>query len=341
MLELDGSEGGGQLLRSALSLAMLANRAVKLRNVRGDRPTPGLRPQHVAAVELAAEVSDATVDGAEEGSDRLWFDPGTPTPGEYAIDVGTAGSATLVCETLIPLAAGIDGPLHVRVTGGTDVKWSPPADYLRRVKLPLLREYGIPASVAVDRRGFYPAGGGELKLTVAPGSVEEITLVNRGARDQATVHAVASDDLADADVAGRLCGTAADTLRTEGWSVTSRTTTIAAADSTGAALVIRLGFASSVAGVAKLGEPGVPAEQVATQAVRDGLAFERTGAAVDPWLADQLLLPLALGGGRIRMPRITEHVSASLPLLRAFGVDIERDDRTVRVPDAGTLITPG
>lgn len=341
MLELDGAAGGGQFLRSALSVAMLSGQGFVLRNIRGDRPTPGLRPQHLAAVELAAEVCDATVDGAREGNDRIRFVPGRTKGGEYTVEVGTAGSVTLVCETLLPLAAGIDNPLRAEMTGGTDVKWSPPVDFLRRVKLPLLRDKGLPASVQVNRRGFYPEGGGDISLTLAPGTTERIDFTDRGARDRATVHAVASTDLADPEVARRLAQTATAGLRAEGWTVTFRTATLAAADSTGAVLVIRLSFESSVAGVTGLGEPGVPAEQVATRAVRDVRAFEQTDAAVDPWLADQLLVPLALQGGRIRVPRVTDHVSTSLELLRAFGVSVRREDRVIEVPNGGTLLTRG
>lgn len=341
MLELDGGHGGGQLLRSALALSALSGRAFDLQNVRGDRSDPGLRPQHLAAVRLAAEVCDARVEGAETGSDRVQFDPGQPTSGRYAVDIETAGSATLVCETLLPVVARLEGPLRVQVTGGTDVKWSPPADYLRRVKLPVLRKYGVPAAVEIDRRGFYPVGGGQVTLTLAPGEFERLDLTARDYRNRATVHAVASDDLADADVAERLARTTETGLRNDGWTVASRSATIASTDSPGAVLVVRLGFEGSVAGITAFGERGVAAERVASRALHDARAFERTAAAVDPYLADQLLVPLALAGGQIRVPRVTNHVATSLGLLRRFGVDVTVEDRTVRVPDAGTLNTPG
>lgn len=337
VLELDGADGGGQLLRSALSLSMLAGRPFDLENVRGGRDDPGLRPQHLAAVELAADVCGATVEGAAIGSEEVRFDPGDPRPGEYTVDVETAGSVTLLCETLLPLAARLDGPLRAELSGGTDVAWSPPLDYLDRVKLPLLRAHGWPAVLVARRRGFYPAGGGEVMLTLAPGAPHRFDLDQRGGRTRASVYAIASEDLHEAEVADRLASDATEGLRGGDWTVGSWAATYAETASTGAALALALGFDRGRAGVGVLGERGVPAEQIASRAVRCVAAFERTDAAVDPYLADQLLVPLAVAGGSIRVPRVTDHVETSVRLLRAFDVDLRVDDRVVSVPSGGTL----
>ncbi|MFC6730183.1 RNA 3'-terminal phosphate cyclase, partial [Natronoarchaeum mannanilyticum] len=203
MIELDGAEGGGQIVRSALSLSALAGEPFRIENVRGARDDPGLKHQHHAAVELVAEVCDADVEGAELDAETLTFDPGQPSGGQYEVDVGTAGSVTLVFDAVLPLAVTIDEPLAVTISGGTDVEWSPPIDYYRRVKLPVLRRHAVDAAVDVERRGFYPAGGGVATLTVDPSDPAPIDLTDRGERHGVRLYSVASEELTDADVAER------------------------------------------------------------------------------------------------------------------------------------------
>jgi RNA 3'-terminal phosphate cyclase (ATP) len=186
VIDLDSSDGGGQLVRTALSLSAVRGVPFRMERVRGDRPNPGLKRQHLACVEAVAALTDADVEGAAVGSETLRFEPtvrpGAATaPDEVAVDVGTAGSVTLVADTLLPLATRIDGPVRADLTGGTDVRWSPSTDYLRRVKLPLLRSFGLDADVGVDRRGFYPAGGGTLDLRLRPSSLDPIELGTRDA----------------------------------------------------------------------------------------------------------------------------------------------------------------
>ena len=137
-VDVDGSEGGGQLLRTALTLSALTERPFEMTGIRANRPSPGLRPQHLACVETVAALTEADVSGASVESDRLAFTPKRPPNGSATVAVGTAGSVTLVFDTVLPLAVGIDAPLRVTASGGTDVKWAPPFDALRRVKLPLL-----------------------------------------------------------------------------------------------------------------------------------------------------------------------------------------------------------
>lgn len=321
MLQIDGAGGGGQLVRSALTCSLSTGEGFELAGIRGDRPDPGLKPQHLAAVELAADLSDATVSGAELGSETLTFDPGPVSSGDYAVDIGTAGSVTLVCDVVLPLAARLDDPLTVTVEGGTDVQWSPPVDYLSRVKLPLVREVGWSASVDVARRGFYPVGGGRVALSLSPSAPDPLEYTGRGDQGGATVYAVESDHLSDADVADRLAETATGGLQAAGWSVDARTETVES-DSPGAVVVVRLDYEGGVAGVSALGEKGVPAEDVADRAVAAAESFDSGPGAVDARLADQLVLPVALSGGRVWIPGVTDHVGTNVELVRAFGFDV-------------------
>jgi RNA 3'-terminal phosphate cyclase (ATP) len=354
MLEVDGSEGGGQLLRSALALSLLDGVPVEIGDVRGDRPEPGLKPQHLAAVETAAAVADATVEGTDLGSESVTFEPGEPTGGHYEVDIGTAGSVTLLFDTLLPLAATIDESLAVTATGGTDVSWSPPLAYYRGVKLPLLRRFGLAAAVDLDRTGFYPAGGGRATLFLWPSTLSPVALDTPLEPTAARVYSKAATDLVDAEVADRQADTATDTLEQRGIEVVERRTAYVASDGPGSALAVRLDGAPHdgaphdgegaddglegqwddrqhpLAGFDAYGAPGKPAEEVAAEVTDQIRRFRGSGAAVDSHTADQLLVFLALAGGRVAVPGISDHVATSRDLLAAF-------DRPVGVDRSGPV----
>ncbi|ELZ29781.1 RNA 3'-terminal-phosphate cyclase [Halogeometricum pallidum JCM 14848] len=322
MLELDGGAGGGQQVRTALSLAAIEGRPIRVENVRAERPDPGLKAQHVAAVEAVAAATEATVEDVEVGGDAFTFEPTAAPGGEFAVDVGTAGSATLVCDALLPLAVALREPLTARVTGGTDVKWSPMVDYLRHAKIPLLRAVGVDADLAVERRGFYPAGGGTLSLTVRPSSLSELRLRERGPVRGLSARAVAADSLESASVAERMAAAADD--RTAVPTATAATYTETA--SPGAVLTLVADCGDSRAGYGVLGERGVPAESVAEEAVEAFREWRATGAAVDEHLGDQLLPWVALAGGAVRMPRVTDHVRTNAAVIRAFGYELDVEE---------------
>ncbi|MEF8851991.1 MAG: RNA 3'-terminal phosphate cyclase [Haloarculaceae archaeon] len=330
MVEVDGSAGGGQILRTSLALSMLSGKSVTVENVRGDRPEPGLRHQHLAAVEAAAAVSDAVVEGADLGSERVAFEPGEPRGGRYEVTIDTAGSLTLVFDTIWPVATVLEEPLTLTATGGTDVKWSPTMAFCRRVKLPLLREHGLAVAVDVGRPGFYPAGGGRATLGLWPSSLSPVRL-GGGTGVEARVYSLASESLADPDVAARQADTAASGLADLGVETTRREVAYAAADSPGSSLVVGLEGEGIRAGFDALGEPGKPAEDVATDAVADVETWVETPAAVDEHLADQLVVALALGGGRVATPRVTDHVETNLAVLEAFGYDCSVVNRNGQV----------
>jgi RNA 3'-terminal phosphate cyclase (ATP) len=337
MLEIDGSEGGGQILRSALALAAITGRPVRIENVRGDRPDPGLKPQHLAVVETLAEITDARVSGTTTGADEVEFEPGPPTGGDVTARIGTAGSISLLFDAVLPLAVRIDEPLSVTATGGTEVKWSPPILTYRRVKLPLCRRFGLQAAIERERTGFYPAGGGRATLHLAPSSLSPLSLVEREPFVCARVYSIASADLADSDVARRQAETAQERLADCELDVQATHTISAESDSTGSALVVGLEYENSRAAFDALGEPGRPAEDVAASAVTGAVEFRDGAGAVDRHLADQLLVFLALAGGEIRVPELTDHVTSSLALLEAFGFELEVDQSgpapTVRARD--------
>jgi len=326
MLEVDGSAGGGQLVRTAVTLSMVTGEAVEIADVRGDRPTPGLKAQHRAVVETAADVCDADVSGVETGSDTVTFDPGRPTGGRYEADIGTAGSVTLLFDTFLPLAARLDEPLTLTATGGTDVKWSPPLSYYRQVKLPLLRRFGLAAAVESRRTGFYPAGGGRATLRLWPSSLSPVELSAPSAVTGARVYSTAATDLADSNVAERQADAAVDGLANLGVEVVERRVSYVDSASPGSVVVVRVDCAETVAGFDAFGAPEKRAEALGNEAVEGVRPFVRDDAAVDEYAADQLLVFLALVGGSVRIPRVTDHVSASLGLLETFDRGLTLDE---------------
>ncbi|APW97646.1 RNA 3'-terminal-phosphate cyclase [Halobiforma lacisalsi AJ5] len=331
--ELDGSDAGGQFVRTALALSVLENEPIRIENVRGNRSTPGLRHQHLAVAETMVELCDADATGVELGSETVEFDPALETRsrhprlegGRYAVDIGTAGSVTLLFDAVLPLAAVLESPLRLTVTGGTDVKWSPPLDYVRHVKLPLLRQFGLVAACELERRGFYPTGGGRATLHLAPSTIEPIDLRSRGEADGLRLYSTEAAALSEQDVAFRQAEGALERLD-DGLEARERCETTAESACPGSAIVLRLeyeagpGGATGLAGFTALGERGTPAERVGEDAANAANRFLAGTAPVDRHMADQLLVFLALAGGRVRVPEETDHVATSRALLEAVDV---------------------
>lgn len=340
MLDVDGSAGGGQMVRTALTLSMVTETPVRLTNVRGSRPTPGLRPQHLAGVRVAEAVSDASVSGVDIGATELTFAPQSVSGGDYQYDIGTAGSVILLFETLLPLATTLDEPLSLQATGGTDVKWSPPMAYYERVKLPFLARFGLDAETMLHRSGFYPAGGGRATLRLDPSSLSPIERTDRGPLDRVIIHSKASTSLEGASVATRQADAASEALADADVDHVVAEPAYVPSTSPGSALLLEATYGESLAGFDALGDRGKPSEAVAEEAAESFTAFERTAAVVDDHLADQLLVFLALAGGRIRIPRVTPHVRTTIDVVDAFGGELvctDSPDGTV-VVEASELV---
>ena len=344
MHSIDGRRGGGQLVRTAVALSAVTGEPIRMEDVRGAREQPGLKAQHVASVQTVAALATATTEGVAVGSESFEFDPDAVIGGTHEQDVGTAGSLTLVFDAILPLAQRIEKSTTVVVSGGTDVKWSPPFDYYRHVKLPVVRSLGLQATTTLDRRGFYPSGGGRAALTIEPSTIEPLDLESRGALGSVTIHSIASNSLETASVAERQAETAAERLESAGGPGTEPSSTIDSryryveTHDKGSAIVIVATYESSVAGFTAYGEPGKPAEDVGTTATDKFEAFVDTNAAVDSHMADQLVPFLALAGGRVRIPRVTEHVETHLDLVNAFDLSV-----TVEHLEKGEarLVSPG
>jgi len=335
VLEIDGSAGGGQLVRTALALSAVTGESFHITGVRAERPSPGLRPQHQAAVRLLASLTDADVSGAEVGSASFSFEPGAVEAGAHDVDIGTAGSITLLFDAVLPLATVADGPLVIQARGGTDVRWAPTLDYHRLVKLPLLRRHGLAVALDVERRGFYPAGGGEATLRLWPSTVRPLDLPTP--RDPATaqVFSVASADLADRDVAPRQATAAETALDAADVAVREQRAASVDSVSTGSVIAVRLDRGQAIAGADALGEQGTPAETVAERAVDRLAPMIESGATVDEHLADQLLPFVGLTGGRYSVPTVSEHIWTNTTVLERFGTPVSVQDDGERAVVSG------
>jgi RNA 3'-terminal phosphate cyclase (ATP) len=296
VLTLDGShgEGGGQILRTALSLAVLFGRPVSLTRVRAGRPKPGLRPQHQTVVRALAAISDAEVGGGALGSTEVRFVPRTLHGGDYHFDIGairgSAGSVALLFQALLLPLVFAPAPSRLTLLGGTHVSGSPPVPYLTDVYLPALGQIGVHAEVQLRRWGWYPAGGGEIEATIQP--VQGLRgFVPGGPPGVGSVRGLSAVSRLPGSIAERQRCRAVERLTAAGVPVEIAVEEDSTARGPGTLVFVAV---SGRAGFTALGRRGVPAERVADEAVDGLLAFRASGAAVDDHLADQLVPFLAL-----------------------------------------------
>lgn len=319
MLDIDGSfgEGGGQILRSSLSLSLLTGKPFKLRKVRANRkPKPGLRPQHLASVRAAAKIGKARVTGDAVGSNQLTFEPGPVTPGKYHFPIGTAGATALVLHTVyLPLALA-GGPSEVTLEGGTHNDKAPSFDFLRDTWRGYLARLGLPVTLEMKRPGFYPRGGGLITAHIpACPALHPLTLTGPLSIDAAAIRSataglpvhVSRRQARRATVRLRDAGIEPD-LTSEEWD-----------GGPGCVLTITLPGPVPTVFVG-LGARGKPAEAVADEAADEALAHRAAGVPVDPHSADQLLLPLALADGpsEYHVSQVTQHLLTNAAVVKLF-----------------------
>ena len=324
---IDGSqgEGGGQVLRTALTLSLVTGRPFRIERIRAGREKPGLLRQHLTAVQAAGDVGGATVTGADLGSRELQFEPGKVQGGDYHFAVGTAGSATLVLQTvLVPLALA-KAPSRLVLEGGTHNPFAPPFDFLDKTFLPAFRRMGPGVTAQLERPGFYPAGGGRFAVEVEP--CRELAPLEMERREgPVTITARAMVACLSTSIAERELATVRERLPVP--SESCRVEQVSGSIGPGNVLVLELRAGDMVEVVTGFGEKGVGAEQVATRACGHVKVWLRAGVPVGPHLADQLLVPMAVAGrGRFRTVEPTRHTKTNADVIRHFlPVDVTMDD---------------
>lgn len=319
MIQIDGSmgEGGGQVLRTSLTLAALTGQGVSIRNIRAGRSKPGLRAQHLTAVEALAQVCSAETRGARLGSSELEFSPWAINPGSYRFDIGTAGATSLVLQTVfLPLSRGAETST-VAITGGTHVPWSPCFHYLEWSWLPVLRGLGFDARLTLKRAGFFPPGGGRIQAVIRPaGAPLPLNLVERGPLKG--IRGLSASANLPGHIADRQQRQALRRLKK--YAPTKIETLSLESASPGTFVALLAEFDNARFCTFALGKKGKPAEKVADEAVHALESFLETGAAVGRYLADQLLIPLAIAAGpsEIRVEAITPHLLTNAAVIQAF-----------------------
>jgi RNA 3'-terminal phosphate cyclase (ATP) len=323
LISLDGAqgEGGGQIVRTALALSAVTGQGFEVTRIRVGRTVPGLRPQHLAAVRAAALACGARVGGAFDGSPDLRFEPGPVAAGDFRFEIATAGAATLVLQTvLLPLATA-GAPSRVEVTGGTHVPASPSFHYLARHWRPVVERLGVRLDLTLTRAGFYPPGGGEARAEVQGWSrPASLSLEKRGAL--VAVRGTSGVSRLPGDVAKRQRDAAQSVLwerrRLEAaWDVLD-----VPGASPGSFLLVEAVFEEGRGAFGFLGRRGLRPELLGDRAARTLLGFLDAEGAVDPHLADQLGVPLALsgGGGRVTTNEVTRHLETVAAVIAQFGI---------------------
>lgn len=327
MIEIDGSygEGGGQILRTSIALSAVLHEPVRIFNVRIKRPKPGLAQQHLTGIKAMQKITNAEVGGAEVGSTEVKFSPRAIEPGKYVINVGTAGSISLVLQTLLLPCAFAKDAIELKITGGTDVAWSPSMDYVRHIFYQIVAKMGYRVKIEVLKRGYYPRGNGEVVAKVFPvEKFKSLQLVDGGNlikikgiahSSNLPCHIVEREIKAAKSALGRECEIAGECSKYF---------------STGTGITLWAEYESSVLGGSAIGEIGKPAEKVGEEAARMLLEEMQSNATLDSHMGDQIIpyIALAEGESEIAVSRLTNHLKTNIYIVeKILGSRFEISER--------------
>lgn len=334
MIEIEGTygEGGGQILRSALALSVVTKQPFRITHIRQNRSIPGLKKQHLTAIQVLEHLCSAKVSSYEIGTTELVFEPGDYKPQYMDIDIGTAGSITLLLQSLLLPMIFARGETTLSIRGGTDVKWTMPIDYFIQVVLPHLISYAK-IICQVHSRGFFPKGNGQVELRVCPtGKTDRIVLMKQGKLQDIRGKAFASLPLSHAEVSERMAHQAQTELEQFGCRVHIEAE-YSESFSTGAGIVLwSIHSTPAILGADALGERGLPSEKVASIAVKRLKKEIESGAAVDQHLADNLIPFLGMLGGEIKASKVSSHTLSNIYITETFlGVKFDVDKDSGRI----------
>lgn len=328
MIEIDGAsgEGGGQILRTSLTLSMIIGQPFRMINIRANRPKPGLMRQHLVAVQAAAQICNGEIASAVVGAQTLEFIPGKIRGGDYQFAIGTAGSCTLVLQTLIPALLFADRPSTIHITGGTHNMMAPPAHFLQRSYGRVLADMGATLDIELKRFGFYPAGGGEISVRIMPcAKLNAIEIMEPGER----IAGYAESFIAGIPVS--VANRELESIGTGmGWSESQLFVRGLSNDQgPGNALLISFEQQNVINVFSEFGEKAVRSETVARNLLAQVRRFIISGASVSEHLADQIMLPFALaGGGRFTTNTVSQHAKTNAEVIAQFlPVDISFEKR--------------
>lgn len=336
MISIDGAEGegGGQVVRNACALSLVTGQPFRITNVRGKREKPGLMRQHVTAIEAACRIGGAECEGLAVGSSEVAFTPGKIVPGEYHFAVGTAGSTGLVLQTvLIPLCLA-DAPSRLVLEGGTHNMMAPPFDFIARSFLPIIRRMGPGVEARLVRHGFYPRGGGRIEIEITPAPLKRLVCIDRGAlvsRSATMLFAALPFDIADRALK-------AAHKRLADWPAEAFSVRELPADQgPGTILLLEAEYEHVTEVVSGFGKLGVTAERLASTAAHRMAGYLESDAFAGPYLADQLLLPIAAaGGGSFTTVKPSQHSRTAADVIQRF---LGRDTVFAQLPSGAHQVT--
>jgi len=318
MIEIDGSygEGGGSLLRISTALSAVTGKPVHVSNIRDKRPKKGLMPQHLNALKAVAQLTHASHDGLKIGSTEISFCPGDLHGGAYNLDIGTAGSITLVLQSFMIPAAFADSPVKIVIRGGTDVRWSPPVDYFHNVTLPLLESIGYHSKIHIIQRGHYPRGGGLLKLEIAP--IKKLKPFNLQELQLDYIKGISHAVKLPEHVAVRQAKSAEKFLMKEGYEADIEIQHSNRELGPGSGIVLWTEGKSKVGG-SSIGEPGKRAELVGQEAAEELLYYISRNAALDKYMGDQIIPYMVLADdSKIKTSELTKHALTNIYVAEAI-----------------------
>ena len=321
MIEIDGINGGGQVLRSALSLSMVTGQPFRMINIRGRRSKPGLRRQHLTCVKAAMSICDGSIDGLEMDSQEIIFNPCDVVANNYEFAIGTAGSSNLVFQTLLPALMLTDSESSIRISGGTHNPLAPSADFISEIFLPTTKHFGVDADLKCERVGFAPAGGGAIVGHIRPSKLKSYEILDRGEITNKRIKAMCLN--VSGEIMQREVKAALKKLAWEDADITYNQ--IVDGDGSGNCFSIQIDneFVSNL--ITEYGRLGTTSERVAANAVKSLNRYLKSTAAVGEQLADQLILPMALaGGGAITVQRLSNHLKTNIAVVEQF-LDIKFD----------------
>jgi len=345
LLKIDGSygEGGGQILRSASALSTLMKEPVEINDIRANRPIPGIRPQHHTAISCIKAICKGTAEGLSIGSSKLTFLPGEIQPGEYNFNIGTAGSINLVFQTCILACLKTPKPITIRLIGGTDVKWAPTWDYFSQVFLPMIEKMGVKTEAQLIKRGYYPKGGGEAKLTIHP--VDKLKSLKLEEENYSNIEGIVHSANLPEHISRRMKHAALKiAVKNNIRSYIQVENAISLSPGTGITLWCKSD--NTILGATSLGEKGVAAEKIGENVANQLIKDIRTKATVDRYIIDQILPYMVLADGEsiCIVRELSTHTQTNMWIInqffksyKIFQIEDKQDLKLVKVKGVGFL----
>ena len=321
MITIDGSygEGGGQILRTSLALSLVTGKPFAIHNIRAGRKKPGLMRQHLTAVNAAAEIGKAAIEGNSIGSQAFTFEPEMIKPGNFQFAIGSAGSCTLVFQTILPALIIAGGPSEIILEGGTHNPFAPPFDFLEKTFLPVINRMGPEVDAVLEKPGFYPAGGGRFKVSINPAGLHRFDLLERGNIINKTARAFVAN--LPVNIANRELKVIREKLEWDRELL--KAVEVENSQGPGNILTVEVESDNITEVFTGFGEKGISAEKVAKRAVKSVREYLDFNVPVGRYLADQLLIPMALaGGGKFRTLSPTRHTKTNIEIIKKF-LDVE------------------